>query len=335
MKKTLSHLFGCVVTLALTLYFIHSLGYIVRPTDTDRAYYQINNLHSMTDNTFEVIVYGSSKGYSSVDPLYLYTHYGIGAYNYSMTQQRIRTNMLFIKDSLLSQKPKLALIETFFAHSVLEDTDITPEIFYTRYLKERSAIPEYLKTVFGNDPERYLSYIMPLCAFHDNWNTLTQKSFTSLSKSMATSTYIKYLGFHDSHIVAPIKLPDPASVKQKPFKEKAKLQLDELIDLCKSNGMDILFYTAPYEAGYPYSDAMKAYAEEKGYPYLNLLEYVDEMGLDGKTDFRDDHHTNTSGAEKISDYLGRYISQHYNLTDMRTVDGNIWEETIEKLSKDA
>jgi len=335
MKKTLFRLFGCLVTLALTVYFIHALGYIVRPTGTDKAYYQITNFHSMPENSFEVIVYGSSKGYSSVNPLYLYTHYGIGAYNYSMTWQRIRTNMLFIKDSLLSQKPKLALIETFFAGGVLEDTNITPEIFYTRYLKARSAIPEYLKKVFGNDPERYLSYIMPLCAFHDNWNTLTQDSFSALSEGMGNSTYTLNLGFHDSHAVERIKLPDPANVKQKPFKEKAKLQLDELVDLCKSNGMDILFYTAPYEAGYPYSDAMKAYAEEKGYPYLNLLDHVDEIGLDGNTDFRDDQHPNSSGAAKITDYLGRYISQHYDLTDMRTIDDNIWEKAIEKQSKDA
>lgn len=36
-------------------------------------------------------------------------------------------------------------------------------------------------------------------------------------------------------------------------------------------------------------------------------------------------HLNTNGAEKISNFLGEYIVNNYNVTDMRNIENNIWE----------
>ena len=92
--------------------------------------------------------------------------------------------------------------------------------------------------------------------------------------------------------------------------------------------MEVVFYTAPRHGDYLYSNAMKQYAEEHGCQYLDLFEKIEEMGIDGETDFSDENHLNDSGATKVADYLGEYIVNHYNVTDMRTVPGNIWEENV-------
>ena len=72
--------------------------------------------------------------------------------------------------------------------------------------------------------------------------------------------------------------------------------------------------------------AMKAYAEEHGYPYFDMFELAEEVGLNGETDFSDAGHLNDSGAIKVADYLGKYIVEHYDVTDMRTVQNNLWEK---------
>ena len=46
-----------------------------------------------------------------------------------------------------------------------------------------------------------------------------------------------------------------------------------------------IFYTVPYEGEYNYSDAMAEYAAANNCTYLNLFEHMDDVGLNGDTDF--------------------------------------------------
>jgi hypothetical protein len=73
---------------------------------------------------------------------------------------------------------------------------------------------------------------------------------------------------------------------------------------------------------------MKQYAQDNGCVYFNLFEYIDETGIDGETDFSDTGHLNDSGAAKVADFLGEYIINNYDVTDMRTVEGNLWEQDL-------
>ena len=82
----------------------------------------------------------------------------------------------------------------------------------------------------------------------------------------------------------------------------------------------------PYEGSYGSSRAMEEYAEENGCVYINFFEKVEEVGLDCNTDFQDKGHLNTSGSRKIANYLGKFIVDHYDVTDMRNIEGNLWDK---------
>ena len=321
MRRSVKNIINVVITLILIIVGVSKLGYWVRPLDTDGAYQQIESFHSLPENSVEVIIYGSSYALRGLNTMELYDKYGIGAYNYAWHWQRISTTKTFVADSLLSQKPKLAVIETSHAGLVLEDRDINAEIFYTRYLHNREAVNKYLKKCFKGDSERYLSYYMPLCAFHDNWNSLTKQSISPLKVG---DHYLQNMGFTPSDTITPITLPDSSKFQQEAFSESAVQELNEIVELCKQNDIEILFYTVPYEGEYCWGDAMEEYANENGYQYLNLFEYIEEIGIDEEKDFFDKGHLNTSGATKVANFLGKYIDEHYELTDMRRVEGNMW-----------
>lgn len=57
-------------------------------------------------------------------------------------------------------------------------------------------------------------------------------------------------------------------------------------------------------------------AQEHGIPFLNLTE---QNLIDYGVDYGDRHHVNLFGAEKITRYMGDYLSQHYELTDYRGI----------------
>ena len=300
---------------------ISVLGYIVRPTDTDYAYSQVETFHSLPENSVEVMIYGSSHAFRGVSTMEMYRQYGIGAYNYGWHYQKLNTTNLFLKDSLEKQTPRIALIEAFLVDTVLHDTNITAEIYYSRYIHNRAARWQYLKQCFGNDPERYLSFYMPLCAFHDNWNTLTAQSFQALEIS---PFYRMSMGFAGSVEVKEVEIPDWRTFEQKPLGQDSIQELKDIVATCRDKGIRVIFFTVPWEGEYCYSDAMRKFSEENGCEYLDFFELAEEIGLDGTADFADVGHLNTRGAEKVADYMGQYLVEHYDLTDMRTVENNLW-----------
>ncbi len=327
MKKVIKIWMSCIITLVLTVGIIYKLGELVRPINTDIALNAINTFHDMPEETIEVIGYGSSHMWRGMDPLEMYEKYGIGAYNYGCNWQRINTTELFLKDSLLTQSPKVVLIETYLVNSVLQDTNITGEIYYTRGISEFEGKKEYLKQCFGDDKERYLSYYMPLCAFHDNWVNLVAGNF---SESADNTDFYATMGFFSKSGITPVTIGDPSTFVQKELSDAAIEVLDEMVDICNQNDAKIIFYTAPYAGNYEYGDAMQNYAASNGCVYLNLFEYMDELEIDCETDFDDPTHLNDSGSAKVADFLGSYIVNHYDVTDIRTIKENIWEKNMKR-----
>lgn len=318
---------SCLVTVLLTMAIIHSLGKLLRPIDTDIAFNAIETFHDMPEDAFEVIGYGSSHMWRGFSPMEMYEKYGIGAYNYGCNWQHINTTALFLKDSLRTQSPKVALIETYLVNELLIDTNVDGEIYYTREISNFAGKQKYLKQCFGNDMERYLSYYMPLCAFHDNWVNLESGNFLENSNG---NDFYKTMGFVRTEKAEPVTIDDYSTFDQKDLSENAIEVLDDIVMTCKENNIDIVFYTAPWQGTYVYGDAMGRYAAENGCQYFNLFEMMDEIGIDCNTDFRDKGHLNNSGAVKVADFLGEYIVNNYNVTDMREIEENIWEQALQR-----
>ncbi|MCI6998455.1 MAG: hypothetical protein MR936_17205 [Eubacterium sp.] len=322
MKRIINRLFGCFVTLLLSAAMVNWLDELVRPADIDMALHAIDTFHEIPEDTLEVIGYGSSHMWRGMNPKVMYEKYGIGAYNYGCNWQHMNTTELFLKDSFLAQSPRVVLIETYMVNEVLQDVDLNGEIYYTRGIAEFEGKREYLKQCFGEDKDRYVSYYMPLAAFHDNWVHVNEESFKKQSRDI---NFLSTMGYLYTSEVSPVTIADPETFEQKELSAEAISVLDEIVSLCSRNHAAIIFYTAPWQGVFSYGDAMKAYAREKGCVYLNLFEYMDELALDCEKDFYDMGHLNDSGAVKVADFLGSYIVNNYEVTDMRNADGNIWE----------
>ena len=153
-----------LLCLALIVAGIAGLGHITRPTGDDVAIDGIRAFHALPENSVDVIVYGSSHAWRNVNVNAMYDNYGIGAYNYAGNWQHLNTTWLFFHDSLRTQSPKVALIETFHVNSNLFDVDMDGEIYYTTAIPDSPYKRAYLESCFEGDVGRYLSYYIPLVA---------------------------------------------------------------------------------------------------------------------------------------------------------------------------
>ena len=105
------------------------------------------------------------------------------------------------------------------------------------------------------------------------------------------------------------------------FGETAYEYLDKMTALCKEKGVQLILIKAPSLYPYWYEEwevQMEEYARENDLVYINFLEIIEECGLDFATDTYDGGlHLNLSGAEKITRWLGEYLSTETGLANRR------------------
>lgn len=327
MKKKLLSLLCVLLTAVLTAGAIKVLGDLVCPRELVEAADAVAAFHAMPPDSVEVITFGSSHMWYGLDPTVMYKKHGIAAYNYGCYWQKINTTLLFLSDSFRTQSPRIAVIDTFYVNRMKDSAEIDGEIYSTRKIRSPEFKREYLARCFGKDIDKYVGYYIPLYEFHDNWTDVGKDSFGNKADGVDFSSSF---GFFPHENIAPGKIEDQTSAEQLPLSAEAEENLDRIVTLCRENGVIPVLITIPYNEAYQYSVAVKEYAEQNGLDYLNFFEELEEMGFNGMTDFSDGAHLNICGAGKVADHLGAFLKSRYELTDMRTVPGNIWSERLDK-----
>lgn len=316
------HIISGVIMIGLIASSVYILGILVRPINTDVSFNAIDTFHDMPEDSIEVIGYGSSRMRKSLDSMTMYENYGVGVYNYGCQWQNFNTTYLFLLDSLQTQSPDVALIEVNKVGSILSNVNMGGEIYYTTAINESTYKYQYLYQCFGTEIDRYISYFVPVFAFHENWKSLEESNF--MLNSSDVDLY-KTMGYDGVDTVKSFEAVDSSTFQEKELGEESLELLNNIVDLCNENDIEIIFYLTPGSVEYKYSDAMATFAAENDCVYFDLFDYIEELNIDWSTDFADKSHLNNSGAAKVTNFLGAYIVENYDVTDMRTVEGNIWE----------
>ena len=90
--------------------------------------------------------------------------------------------------------------------------------------------------------------------------------------------------------------------------------------MCKEKGIEVVLLHLPKMSWtYEKSQAMETFAEEQGVDYVDFdtEEIRTQVGLDPAVDYYDQGHVNLTGSVKVSEWLGNYLDQTYDLPDHR------------------
>ena len=333
LSRNVKNIILFILTASLIAIFATYFGNVLRPTETDINVINIETFHELPKDSVEVVMFGSSRMWRGVNTMEMYDKYGVGAYNYACNWQHINTTSMFVEDAFKTQSPKLVIIDDTNAADPLSGVDMDGEVYYTKAIPWSKTKLKCVRQYFGRNLERYFSYFVPLCAFHENWQNVSIDNFNDKNirvdfladdKDADAYEFRRTMGFGDTDIVTKVNIGDWHDFAQAPFEEYATNTLDDIVNMCKANGAMILFVTIPFEGESANIEAMSTYAQANGCDYINLYGFMDEICLDPGSDFGDPSHLNTSGATKVADFLGQYIVEHYELTDYRNIDGNLW-----------
>ena len=310
-KKMLYSLIKVIIFLII---LIICFEVVYNLTKRKYAYEKTADFFSQEEN-FDVLFFGSSHMMNGVFPMQLWNDYGIVAYNMGNPSESISTtyyNMLLSQEHTNSELIVIDGWSTIFNEKIIMDEehihnslDAYP-ISYTKYLAVKNIFDE------KNILEREVEFLFNFSLYHSRWDELIEDDFISGKKyekgaesRISVATPNRTSDFNDINIYN-----EEETINM--------LYLKKIIEYCKENDIEVLVTYLPYPAGdisIKVSKYLQIICDEYDVNYINFLS-MDVV--DYNTDcYDEDSHLNPSGARKVTDYLGKYIMENYDIPDQR------------------
>lgn len=287
--------------------------------------YMADELYLLEKNSVEVVFCGSSQVVFGVSGMELYEKYGISAYSTGSPNQSILCSLGWLREIDKTQEIKVCVLD------VSSLTEISDESSYRQSIDQmhlsfnkldlvRQHCAETIESGF-EPADSMLSYLIPFLKYHSRWESLMRKDFcyTVEDSTLFRGNYPADDTYSFSGYVNLMDKEDGKKSSATVY-ERQKTGLLQMKQYCEEHDIALVLIKTP-KSDWTESkqELAQGLAEELGLPYLDYATEAgcQELGLDFYTDFKDPEHLNLRGADKLSDAVGAYLEQHYDLTDFR------------------
>jgi len=300
-KRTVATVCFCIVLVVIT-------GLTQQVFERKYSYVKYYDFYRQEPD-FDVLFLGTSHMLNAVYPMELWRDYGIVSYNMANHSENICTNYWQLRNALLHTTPKVVVVDLY---AVDGDSKVNEQYLHN-FLDEVpfSMIKlEIVKDLL--EPEKRVEYLFNLSLYHSRWEELGAEDLRPVPGVEKGAEFRDDVTVNVPPTLISAREYDPTERLNKQY-------LQKIIDLCKDENIDIILTYVPYTM--PEGDQVVAnwgytIAEKNNIPYLNFV--YEDLEINYATDCADvAHHLNASGAKKVTDYLGNYISEHYGVEDHR------------------
>lgn len=331
---------------------------------------KLTGFYKEEKNSIDVLICSTSHASKGVLPMEIYEKYGIKSYNLSTSIQPIEATYYLLCEALKTQHPKIFILDVsnLYISSVRSEYwwFVLDEMHIGK--NKLALLREYKKNVIeSNETSREL--LFPLVRYHTRWKELNKLDFNALfgnkhyygkggqintSLSAAEITVEEMNSIADELLQSTEKTEnifDDGKFEEKceedilcgiDIPEKNIEWLIKIKSLCDENNIQLLAIKVPiiYLPQNNYSawieekyQNTRALCNEYNIDYYDLL-YDTDIDINWDKDTSDKGlHINLSGAQKISDDLGRYLKEHYELPDEYNQQWNKYLASYQKVRK--
>lgn len=302
-RKMIYRILACLLTVVLAGFLLLRLTYVTREKTYSWMHDEFNRLRRGKADTFFV---GNSHSFCSISTDLLWGEYGINSFMMSTSGQTLAMDYYAIQEIEKYQDCKTVYLEMSYAiHDWNTINDEMSHMFFDG-MKFGSIKREAVKELIEKDSRIY--YYLPLGQFHSRATTLTQTDYVRNDSP--------YGSFYSEVIFNswPITVVDK-DIKA-PMTENSVYYLDKIVDFCREHDIELVLWTAPYNAMYETEydegvlresqavyNGIEDYAAEKGLKYYNLFHDVEKIGFNYALDFMDSQHLNCNGQSKLTTYM--------------------------------
>lgn len=314
-KNILKHIARCIGFWGIFVAMLSGFSHLLTPAnakeyDTVAVAKFKKQYKTEPKNTIDMIIAGDSESYATFSPLLMYQETGFTSYVCGTSAQRLCDTYSILETAFETQSPKVVVLETNNFFRTSESNDASSDGY-----------------------ESFFQKIFPVFKHHSRWKTYF---IGNLSRKNNFTEQQKQKGFRFRPAIKPYLggnyMIPTTNVKE--LGSGAELYINKIIELCRNNGAQVLFVSAPSPICMSYSkhNAIQQLADKLGVDYLDLnITTVDD--LDWTKDTKDaGNHLNYTGAKKVSVYISKYFDEKYDLPDHRNDEAyRSWDENLEKL----
>ena len=313
-SSKLRKILSVVLLVALLL---GGIAYLTKVTMRDSSGYKYRPFFK-EDTEYDILFFGTSHVINGIFPMQLWNDYGITSYNFGGHANSLGAAYWSMVNAVKYHKPKIAVLDVLGAGSNSAAMDISyAHLSFDAFPLSPTKIST-AKDIFSADKGAQTELIFPLSVYHNRWNELTA--------DMLKAGFGRYSSYNvekgaESRIA--VAIPNETSRISRFSRatdDSVGLQyIQKFIDYCNEHDIEPVIINIPFpanEGDQKWANAAIHLADTNGagyinYPYLNLVDYDTDCYDSGS-------HLNPSGARKVTDYLGQYLTSHYDLTDHRT-----------------
>lgn len=268
------------------------------------------------ENSLDFVALGNSNFYRSIAPIEIWNGHGYAGVVAASPGVKMSELYYMMKDLLTCQKPKLVILEAGAAFDLKKKNGKEPGP-----LKSMAKYPSSELGSFDDALATELNQLIPMLEYHSRWKSLSIRDFDLFDPP----DYSKHDPNKGTIIDVKIKPYKKGNYMKKTGQAEQmhiadRMYFDKILSLAKENGGKVLLMEVPDGRSWDYKrhNAIDQYAKENGVPFLDLNLKLEEIGIDWNNDTKDGgEHMNLYGARKVTDYLGKYLSDTFDLPDRR------------------
>lgn len=281
----------------------------------------------------DVIFVGDCEVYESFVPAVMWEKYGISSYIRGSAQQLVWQSYYILEETFEYEKPDVVVFNVL----ALKYGEPQSEAFNRMTLdgmKWSSSKVDAIRASMTED-ESFLDYVFPLLRFHSRITSLESDDFKYIfkTKKVSHSGYLMQKG------IVPMteEAQEGRTLRDYTLPKTAMEYLERMRLLCEENGSELILIKSPTNSwGYwwydEWDEQVREYAEQKNLAYYNFIDDTEQIGIDYTTDTYDEGvHLNVYGAEKMTDYFGKILTEKHGLSECEHSDEEIeeWRERVD------
>lgn len=313
MKKIIFRVIGFAILLMTTLAMIsHVLFFKHRD-----GLYSMQKFYEQEEGTVDVLVLGPSLAFADINTAVLWNDYGISAFNLAGSIQPMWNTYYYLKEALKYQRPEVIVLEASLVTMADDYGDRSRIIKNTFGMKWSRDKVEAIKV--SAPKEQWGEYLLGYLQYHSRYEEILSEDFLVNRGSLQ---YDNWKGFMCTLDTRAQETTDVRGVTERAeLSQKTEFYYRKVIELAKEEGIPILVTVSPYpsvsETAQAYFNRASDIADEYGVTFINYNLFYQELGLNYQEDVSDVMHLNYKGNQKYTRHLGKYLTEHYDLTDHR------------------
>lgn len=325
-KNTIKRILSCIVFAALLFGAILKCCDVLEQKEGRKEYTPFYE----SKTNFDVIFLGTSHMRDHILPMELWKRTGIASYNWGYSNCTHAESYYLLQEIVNYTSPKLVVLDVYGSteyegygnRKYRTDKIEQQHVQFDTFPIWSKVKMEAARDVF-DDYEHNEDFIWNFIMYHNRWTELTKDDFEYELSTEKGARYLTGLGKSEY-----TKIPDNLTMDVS--NSVCYQYLLKIIEFCKSRDISVLCLYIPYAAGEEQQRVANTVADElnqySNCTYVNML----NMGiLDFDTDASpDDSHLNYSGAVKVTDWVGSYIRDNYELDDYGS--NQYWQEDYSK-----